>query len=191
MVWIAFNKDEANAIQELHALSDRAAAIVAAVLLENRIESCLKSVLRDRKKDPVNSLHNEIFQPSGILGSFSAKINLAYMLGIFSAEAWADINQIKDIRNRFAHNLEISNFSSDSIASRCRNLSHFQKFVFEMGTHQEKIPPGLSAIQFQKDLQHDLDDPRRRYLLAVQIYTGSLFVARDANTGPSLCTPLI
>jgi hypothetical protein len=78
--------------------SDRAAGIVGAVL----VEESLAALIRSRLIADEESLQ-ELFRPSGALGAFSVKIRLAFLLGLYSAEARNELNTIKEIRNEFAH----------------------------------------------------------------------------------------
>ena len=43
---------------------------------------------------------------------FSNKIDLAFLLGLLTKEAHRDLKTMKDIRNKFAHNLEVKDFQS-------------------------------------------------------------------------------
>src|ERR1039458_4966381 len=133
MFWFHNNEVEHSAIKELSTLSDRAAAIVAAVLLENSIEEALKYFLLNHQRNASSSVHDDMFKNSGPLGSFSAKINLGYMLGLYTSGAWRDIDGIRDIRNDFAHDLTIQDFKSDSIRSRCNNIKWFTQHIHEHG----------------------------------------------------------
>ena len=191
MAWFATNDDEAKAIRELHSLSDRAAAIVGGALLEVRIETYLKMLLRDHRKNASSSIHGDMFRPSGALGAFSSKINLAYMLGLISADAWADIDRIRAIRNDFAHDLKISDFRSPSIAERCRKILHFMKYCFESGTPEADTPAGLNSKHYIENLASTLAEPRGRYLLAISVYTTSIRAFRDVHSGPSLVEPRV
>ncbi len=102
MAWLATNDDERNAIAQLDNDSDRAAGIVAAAIVENRLEQAIKSRLH-----PHDDIHRELLHPSGPLGSFAMKINLGFVMGVISSGTLADLKTIKNIRNRFAHHLDI------------------------------------------------------------------------------------
>jgi DNA-binding MltR family transcriptional regulator len=97
--------------------SDRAVAIITGSMVENRLERAIRSRLQRDK-----AIENRLFNPSGPLGSFSAKIDAAYLLGIISAEAHRDLVMFKDIRNLFAHNLMIRDFRSQQIKDKANNL---------------------------------------------------------------------
>jgi len=190
MVWVLNSKEEVLAVQELATISDRAAAIVAAALLENRIERSLKFHLVDHRKNAGASVHLDMFRSSGPLGSFSAKINMGYMIGLYSAGAWKDLDYIREIRNVFAHKIE--NRAFDSVSDLCKNITWFQQFVFPRGTREAETPQHLSTKMYEEDLQGQLEDPRKRYLLAVRFYLASSFTYPDgARADRSLLTPNI
>jgi DNA-binding MltR family transcriptional regulator len=78
-------------------IADRTAAIIAATVVEARLSSALeKRFQRDEK------IQSEFFRSSGPLGSFSAKIDLAYLMGSLTKDAWHDLDLMKNIRNKFA-----------------------------------------------------------------------------------------
>jgi len=56
------------------------------------------------------------------LGTFSARIDAAYCLGLLSKDENRDLHLIRKIRNDFAHKLIDMSFESQEIASRCREL---------------------------------------------------------------------
>lgn len=72
MGWMLFNDDETEAVRELFKSSDRAAAIMAATIVETRLTAAIK-----HRFNPHVAVQNEMFRSSGPLGSFSAKIKLA------------------------------------------------------------------------------------------------------------------
>jgi hypothetical protein len=83
MFWAWISKDEAEkealmaAFEDIENSSDRAAAIVAAAFLEDHLAIALKRHFHQDEK-----ILNETFRSSGPLGSFSAKINMAFLVGL-------------------------------------------------------------------------------------------------------------
>jgi DNA-binding MltR family transcriptional regulator len=125
MSWLWRNEDERFAIEELRSVSDRAAATVGAVLVEQRLEEAIRiRFQRDTK------IEEELFRSSGPMGSFSAKIRLAFLMNMLSREAYKDLDNLKTIRNRFAHDLAIT-FETPSIKDRCANFSLVEKHIHE------------------------------------------------------------
>ena len=67
---------------EIESGSDRAAAIIAAAFVEDHLASAIKA-----RFHPDEKLLNETFRSTGPLGSFSAKISFAFLIGLCSKEA--------------------------------------------------------------------------------------------------------
>ena len=111
MIWLSTQAEETAAIQELEGLPDRALAIVAVALLDTRLESTLRMHLRDGVRKGHGTLHQQMFRPSGPLGTLSAKISLGCMLGLYEIEALRDMEILKEVRNKFAHELTVSSFN--------------------------------------------------------------------------------
>ena len=107
MGWSAVTDHESDAIQSLAQSDDRTIAIIAATIVEARLRAVLEnSFLRDE------NIEDQFFKSTGPLGMFSNKIDLAFLLGLLTKEAHRDLKTMKDIRNKFAHNLEVKDFQS-------------------------------------------------------------------------------
>ncbi len=92
-------------------------ALMAAAFLDNKIRILLKSFFLDRPK-----IAEELFQSYGPLGTFSSRIDMAFMLGLLTSETYKDLHLIRKIRNDFSHTALPLTFSEESIANRCREL---------------------------------------------------------------------
>ena len=77
--------------------NDRSAVLIAAVFLENLLEIVIASFLVKESPKEVRRL----------LRPFSAKINMAYALGLISDNEFYWLKAIKDIRNDCAHKLGV------------------------------------------------------------------------------------
>jgi DNA-binding MltR family transcriptional regulator len=164
MVWISLSADEHSAIEDMEATkSDRAAAIVAAALLEERLAEAIKTKLH-REKEVVERL----FRPSGPLGSFSAKIDLGFLMGLYSKDAHADLVAIKEIRNEFAHRLRTKNFTSQRVRDLCQNI--------EVSDWNFEVAPARRKDKFKKQkmfVDLDVKSPtyvRDKYVRACQVF---------------------
>lgn len=122
-----FEKNEAlkkieTLIAELDGQSDRAAAIVGAAWIEEELEAAIRSFLIDDKESA-----KRLLGKSSPISSFSAKIDLACLLGMCSRDIAKDLHAIREIRNDFAHNIltkDNSRLSFDSahIKDKCMSL---------------------------------------------------------------------
>lgn len=106
------------ALDELQASSDRAIAIVGAVLIDGGLRALILAHLRTDQ-----AVENELFQPNGPLGALGPKARLAYMMSLIEKNSYDDIILVEHIRNRFAHRLECKNFDHALIAKDIRKLS--------------------------------------------------------------------
>ncbi|MEH0166709.1 MltR family transcriptional regulator [Roseateles microcysteis] len=134
--------------------SDRGCALFAAAYLDTALEGLFRaSILEGKKTD------EELFEGSAPLATFSARIKLAYYLGIVSAEVRADLETIRKIRNDFAHDATILSFESQSIADRCRHLGFsYQDAAARPRAHFTAAASGLVAIVH--GLAHKAKRPR-------------------------------
>src|SRR5688572_23015419 len=79
--------------------SDRAAAIVAGAMLDD----ALLTLLRARLVPAVDRERSILEAPNAPLGTFSARIDASFQMGLVSKELARDLHIIRKIRNQFAH----------------------------------------------------------------------------------------
>jgi hypothetical protein len=116
--------------------TDRGCALMAAAYLDARLEGLLRASFVD------SSVADELLEPAKPLGSFSSRIDAAFVLGLLGASERRDLHLIRKIRNDFGHNADPITFEFPAIASRCSELtfsyhesgagarSHFTSAVF-------------------------------------------------------------
>lgn len=119
MAWLTLSQTESRTffdiIHEIEGGSPRAVAVVAGAFVEEHLTKVLRwRLVKERIKSNVD-LQEEMFRPGGPLGDFGNKLNLAYLMGLISKDAWKELDDIRLIRNRFAHNVEINNWNFDWI----------------------------------------------------------------------------
>jgi DNA-binding MltR family transcriptional regulator len=78
--------------------------------------------LRTADTSKIQDIVQQLFRPSGALGPFSTKIDLAYLMRLLSDEAYKDLTNVKNIRNDLAHKLDHDSFDVPSIRDRCKNF---------------------------------------------------------------------
>jgi hypothetical protein len=124
--------------------TDRGAVLITAEWLSNLLMDLLISHMPNR--DHRKKGFREIFGGRGELSTFSSRIKIAYALGFINKDTYADLEKIRDIRNDFAHSLEIRNLD---------DLHIIQILINIRGADEE-----LS----RKCLKHDkIDDCQLRY----------------------------
>lgn len=103
---------------EFSGSSDRAAAVVAAAFLDAAIRRLLEAAMI---APPTSG--PDLFAPGQILGTFMAKANLAFMLGLIDESERKRLSLIARIRNEFAHIADDVNFDKPEVKDRCRDLA--------------------------------------------------------------------
>ncbi len=159
--------------------SDRAAGIVAGSITERRLEDALRSIM---KQDQPTIAQN-LFRPSGALGPFSTKIDLAYLLHMLSSDAYKDITNLKNIRNDFAHDLNMDAFDVPSIRDRCKNFILVDRHIGPVPSPLAE-PDATRATPYSglPNYKEKLADARFRYIMTAQILNFKLGMgADDAN----------
>jgi len=103
--------------------SDRAAALVAAALLDENLESLLRAFMV--------SDHDDVERLLGTsLQSLGARLRACYCLGLISQDEAADLRIVKEVRNHFAHNLHVS-FDDPTVVRSCRRLRMIHRVLPE------------------------------------------------------------
>lgn len=177
--WFVETDEEIEATSEMEDASDRAAAIVIASLVETRLTNALQACMADEKR-----IVDGLFRPSGPLGSFSSKIDLSFLIGIISPDAYNDLVIMKNVRNIFAHQIKAVTFDSDRLKALCGNFRLIETMICDM----EDEAPSMKFPRFTlkiTDYRQRLATPRGRYSLA-----GRLFVAGlDERSAKSRFSP--
>jgi len=147
------------ASKELEGESDRAAAIVGASLLENLLESIFRKAMIDHKEV------ENILKSYGPLGTFRAKIDLSFLLGLFPhANIYQDLNNIRKIRNYFAHGHKELSFAHNSIRDRIFSLnilSSYRRILELRQEHENELD------EKQKASYEEAKNPRKMWEVAI------------------------
>jgi len=104
---------------EFQGESDRAAAVLAAAYLDHLLGELIAAAMPARPEEVEELLYQK---GNGPLGTFSARIDTSYCLGLLSKDESRDLHLTRKIRNDFAHKLVDMSFESQEIANRCREL---------------------------------------------------------------------
>ena len=145
---------------ELQGASDRAAAIVGASLVDESLTDALRTMLHQHSKTLAR-----LFDQPGPIGTFSAKIDLGLAIGAYGERLHSDLDTIRRIRNRFAHNLSVGSFADQTCRDLAMNLRMVERYTYEPGS--ERPPVGAKIGVQERD--RALADPRDRYLLTVSV----------------------
>lgn len=97
--------------------SDRAVALITAAYLDDALEALLRSGFIE-----ASSTVDKLLDPEGLLGTFAARMRLAYCLGHISRGTLQDLEIVASIRNKFAHRRQDLDFRSPEVAEACAKL---------------------------------------------------------------------
>ena len=141
--------------------TDRACAVLGAALLDARLESLYERRLRDSRE--------ELLSSNGPLGAFSARIRVARALAWISEDVRYDLDQIRSIRNEFAHNFDHElSFATQSIADRCRTL-RVAKVLIEANEEAASTPHRNLSAAVIRAMGAILHPPRHRFEVTVEM----------------------
>jgi hypothetical protein len=109
----------------------------------------------------------------------SAKILMAYALGVFGRKTEHDLRLIRELRNGFAHVRKALGFSVPEIAAVCSNL-----YLPDM-KRIAKFPQPMLRVVNGKRSTPDMKDAKQRYLTACYtISAGLLLFAQQPKVVP-------
>lgn len=101
--------------------NDRSAALVLGAILEQSLETAILTHCVEMSEGDRTHLWGGGAEDAVI--SFSAKIRLGYALGIYGPNSKADLDNIRHIRNLFAHTKTLLRFSSSEIRGLCFQMN--------------------------------------------------------------------
>jgi DNA-binding MltR family transcriptional regulator len=113
-------------------------AILACVLIEHELDRLLRNKLKKKDDNTWQALQSE----TGPLRSFSAKISIAYALGIYTEKVQHDLNVVRIIRNAFAHSKKLIDFNDALILSELTSAHILAK---KFKRHLQKEPHAVLA----------------------------------------------
>lgn len=98
--------------------SDRGCALIAVAYIDTSLGTLLsKCFLKDK-------VANDFLRSDGPLGTFSARIDAAFLLGKLSKVSRRELHLLRKIRNEFGHNPDPITFDQPSVAARCTELRY-------------------------------------------------------------------
>jgi mannitol operon repressor len=110
-------KEFSKFLAELNKESDRGAVLISAAMIDDLLGKCIISFLIDHAD--VESLLEGLNAP---LGSLSARVLVAFALGLLSEDEYHECQILRKVRNAFAHNVHVS-FDDQKVRDLCKNLN--------------------------------------------------------------------
>jgi hypothetical protein len=165
--------------EELYGSSDRASAVMLASFTEAALERFLRSKVRPTySSDDMRRL----FEFSGILGSFGAKITAGYAFNWFGPETRHDLDLIRLLRNEFAHSRRSFGFMDAPVSAVCAHL-------LSPDWPGSRIPMGSLERAVDRE-EIDKTHPRTRYRSACHTISLGLLDHAGVGIGPGEYTDL-
>lgn len=161
--------------------SDRACAVLGAALIDER----LKQLFNRR----LHYSNEALLLHSGVLGSFSSRISVARALTWITDDVRFDLDQVRDIRNKFAHNADHElSFADQSIADKCRTLKVAQTLI---DAHEALAtrPPTRFSPQVVRAMASVFQSPRQRFEITIEMlaqHLDELGPTKPEYSGPNL-----
>lgn len=108
--------------QELFDVLNKSDDLVCIIVGASWLDATLESFLRQR------FVNKEVEKRlvGGPLGGYSAKVDLAYGLGLFSKHTYEDLRKIGEIRNSVAHSHFHLTFKDEGIQKKCSVLKKWK-----------------------------------------------------------------
>ncbi|WP_153064519.1 hypothetical protein [Agrobacterium sp. LAD9] len=118
------HKVQTNAINQARIEADRSVALVQTSVVEEHLRSAIERHFPGLATDP--KVIERIFDPmkNGPLSTFTARVDVAFALGIIGKGALTTLKKIAEIRNLFAHRLEINSFDHPEITKLVGKLTY-------------------------------------------------------------------
>jgi len=117
-------------LADLKSQGDAATALLSAAYLEHTLEAIFKALFRNLNSEDSDRMFDG--SAGGILGTFAAKIRVAYAIRMIGEKQYNDLLLINDIRNVFGHSLHKVTFDHELVALDCSKFSGLPDFR-EMG----------------------------------------------------------
>ncbi len=111
-------KDFTAFLDEFNKESDRGVALITVAMLDDLLEKIILAFLIETAESP--RLVTGFNAP---LGTFSARSIACYSLGLISEPEYRECDNLRKIRNEFAHNVHQS-FEDQKVKDICRNLTY-------------------------------------------------------------------
>lgn len=157
-----------------HGETLRGLVIAVASIVDKKLDEMLRSHLVD-DKDVMGKMFGEI----GPLGSFAARAQLGFLLGLYHKFTLTEMLLVNRIRNRMAHDPEITTFEHPRVKGLYDNL----KLWKALDQNRQMRPAGLSDVfdQSKINLGWDPSIPGYHYLVTVTLLAGLVDYAKQTR----------
>jgi DNA-binding MltR family transcriptional regulator len=93
-----------------------------------RLDNALQAIIEIKMPQLTGKLRKKLFtNANGPISSFSAKIDIAYVLGIIEHGLYVELNKVREIRNEFAHAVDTTHFELPKIIEMIKRFEDFDE----------------------------------------------------------------
>ncbi|MBR9910899.1 MAG: hypothetical protein GYB33_11185 [Gammaproteobacteria bacterium] len=105
--------------------ADRMLVLVSGQMVDESLYQLLdKFLIPKRSKD------TDILKDSRVLGTFSARINISYQLGLISKDFARDLDILRKMRNECAHSIDDMSLNNEALAKQTKEIyAHVPKSI--------------------------------------------------------------
>lgn len=125
-----------------------------AAVLEEELRAALDSHMAHKS----NKMSEKLYDQSGPLATFSAKIKVAHAFGVIPSDLAAELDKIRNIRNRFAHTREAISFQTPEIIEAVSKLSTAAKDKETDKTFNEAVISALRGLAAAKKAEKGAEE---------------------------------
>lgn len=141
-------------LEELRGESDRGAALIGAAYLDFLMESLFESRMNQAKTldtgDKKKKLTEKLLKYPGALSTAASRVDLAHGLGWIGQRMYADLVNIKHIRNKFAHSHGALRFNDREIGGLCESLHSLPvRGSYRLAGNRDKFLVGVCFLTMQ------------------------------------------
>jgi hypothetical protein len=149
--------------------NDRATVVLFGSFVEANLQRLLTKPMRNLNSTDTKA----VFEYDGVVGTFSAKITLAYALALIGPTTRFDLDLIRFLRNEFAHSRMSFGFGTSEVKAVCDQF----KIVDLPGS---TIPSGYisRAADGTREMVTDIREPKTRFIATCHSISYRMLVAR-------------
>lgn len=157
--------------------TDRGAVLMSAAFLDDKLKELIeKRLVLDKK------ISRRAFDFNGALGTFSSRIDFAYLIGVLPKNAQRDLHLIRAVRNQFAHHAAPLSYDEEKVKALCDRLvfhgvrnsssggSKFRRSVMGLLTYITLAFENAEHIEAAPD--YVIPDRTEAYKLVSSVFTG-------------------
>src|ERR1700744_5621904 len=116
MTWYTGDPSHEPIFQEIDEQTDRGVVLISVALLDKLLMDAIKTRLFIME-EPDKNLMGRLFKGAGKLADFSARIDLGFLMQMYSSDAHELLHELREIRNDFAHDPSPLDFNQQKISA--------------------------------------------------------------------------